>query len=167
MKKNLAILFITLFTGWLNCQWTTIAPTDFQEKLLLEVNQLRVSGCKCGETWMPPVPPLKWNTVLERASQRQADDMFQHKRMSHVGSDGTDIAIRVTEAGYDWEAVGENIAHGYETEAAVVAAWQKSPAHCKNMMKAYYTDMGVARSGNFWAQTFAKPRFKFSLDNKE
>lgn len=159
MSGKLAILFLTLFIGLLNCQWTSDGQLYFKEEMLLEVNHLRIRGCKCGENWMPPVKPLKWNTVLESASQRQADDMFQHKRMSHVGSDGSDVATRVTEAGYEWSAVGENIANGYENEAAVVAAWQKSPGHCKNIMKAAYTEMGVARSGNFWAQTFAKPRF--------
>lgn len=156
--KNLAILLFTLFIGLLHGQWTQHSPDAFKEKLLIEVNSLRQKGCKCGTTWMPAVKPLTWNTVLESATKRHVMDMFEHNRMSHEGSDGSDVATRVTAAGYNWSAVGENIAQGYESEAQVVAAWQKSPGHCKNMMKAVYTEMAVARIDNYWAQTFAKPR---------
>lgn len=160
MTKNFATLFITLFIGFINCQWTKDERAYFQEELLLEVNYLRITGCKCGEIWMPAVKPLKWNAVLESASARHVKDMVKQKRLNHTGSDGSDVATRVTDAGYNWSAVGENIAKGYASEKAVIAAWKKSPGHCKNIMKAAYTEMGVARSGNYWAQTFAKPRIK-------
>jgi uncharacterized protein YkwD len=160
MTTKWMILFITLFIGFGNYQSVQDQQTDFQEKMLLEINALRATGCKCGATKMPPVKPLQWNAVLELAAQRHADDMLKHKRMSHTGSNGSDPAKRVTKAGYEWSAVAENIAQGYKSVEEVVAGWQKSPGHCRNMMKATYTEIGAARSGDYWVQNFAKPKAK-------
>jgi uncharacterized protein YkwD len=43
---------------------------------------------------------------------------------------------------------------GYTTEKQVVDAWLKSPGHCKNIMNKNYKEMGVARVGTYWTQTF-------------
>jgi uncharacterized protein YkwD len=162
MLKNLAILFITLLIGLMNCQSrerASEATNDyFVEEMLLAVNNLRVKGCKCGETYMKPVKPLKWSTQLAEAAQRHAEDMAGKRHFSHTGSDGSTVAQRVTDAGYQWSFVGENIAYGYRSIEQVVAGWQKSAGHCRNLMKASYVEMGVARRGTYWAQAFAKPR---------
>ncbi|MFN7120033.1 MAG: CAP domain-containing protein [Saprospiraceae bacterium] len=164
MEKKLAILFITLLTGFLNCQSSQDDNTYFAEELLLAVNRLRVSGCQCGDTYMPAVKPLQWNDELAEAALRHARDMADNQWFEHTGTDGSNIAWRVSEAGYDWEAVGENIAHGYKSIPAVVEGWRKSPGHCRNLMKAAYVEMGVARVGNYWAQTLAKPRKERMLE---
>jgi len=36
----------------------------------------------------------------------------------------------------------------------VIEGWLKSPGHCKNIMSQKYKEMGVARVGNYWTQTF-------------
>ena len=71
---------------------------------------------------------------------------------------------RVTEAGYRWSAVGENIAAGQKSVDEVVAGWLSSPGHCANIMKAEFTAMGAARVeasdprySPLWTQVFARP----------
>ena len=78
---------------------------------------------------------------------------------------GSTPAVRVTRGGYKYRATGENIAAGQTTPEEAVAGWIKSPPHCENLMKADYTEMGVAYAinrnsemGVYWAQTFGTPR---------
>lgn len=158
MKQNLGILFLTLLTGFINCQWYEEKSDYFAAEMLLAVNQLRVRGCYCGENYMPPVKPLKWNADLAQAAQRHAEDMSANRWFEHTGTDGSTVANRVSDTGYNWSAVGENIAYGYKSIEKVIDGWQKSEGHCRNIMKAAYVEVGVARIGNYWAQTFAKPR---------
>lgn len=158
MTKKWTILLLTLLTGFINCQSVEENNDYFAEEMLLAVNQLRVRGCHCGDTYMRPVKPLRWNNELAQAAQRHADDMAQNRWFDHTGTDGSTIAVRVSDAGYNWSAVGENIAHGYKSISQVLAGWQKSEGHCRNLMKAAYAEMGVARVGTYWAQAFAKPR---------
>ena len=33
-----------------------------------------------------------------------------------------------------------------------------SPGHCENIMNGNVTEMGVATSGSYWTQVFAKPK---------
>jgi uncharacterized protein YkwD len=70
-------------------------------------------------------------------------------------------ADRVRRAGYDWMAVGENIAEGAANAEAVVQGWLRSPGHCVNIMSPQYREMGLAYFTDFahkgdiyWAQTF-------------
>ncbi len=126
--------------------------------ILQEVNDLRTKGCTCGSKRMPPVAPVTWNEKLAAAAQRHASDMARNGHFDHTGTDGSTNAQRVVQAGYQWRAVAENIAYGYQTPAAVVAGWVKSTGHCQNMMSAAYTEMGAAREGVYWVQTFGTAR---------
>ena len=49
------------------------------------------------------------------------------------------------------------------TSSSVVKAWLKSPGHCRNIMKANYTELGVGYAtggyyGTYWTQDFGTPR---------
>ncbi len=90
--------------------------------------------------------------------------MAEHGTLAHIGSDGSGAAQRVSQAGYRWKDMGENIAAGQWDAHAVVAAWLASPEHCANMMGAQFHEMGVAfalapskRPGIYWAQEFGSP----------
>lgn len=130
--------------------------SDFAAQMLEEVNALRATGCRCGSRQMPPVPALKWNGQLEQASRRHADDMKNNGFFSHTGSDGSSMSARVSQAGYAWRAVAENIAWGYPNVSSVVEGWKDSPGHCENMMSGSYTEMGAARAGTYWVQDLGR-----------
>src|SRR5690606_20423516 len=54
-------------------------------------------------------PPLSIHPQLTAAARRHSMDMFENQFQGHDGSDGSDAEQRVTEAGYDWSAISENV----------------------------------------------------------
>lgn len=143
---------------------TTSTPTSptttgtLQTDMLNLVNNLRQKGCNCGAKTMPSVPILKWNNLLETAATNHAKDMATKNYFSHTGLDGSTIATRADRVGYKWSALGENIANGYPNTEGVFQGWLASAGHCENMMSGNFTEMGAARSGNYWVQEFGKGR---------
>lgn len=125
----------------------------FAQSMLQAVNDIRRRGSDCGET----VDTLAWNNQLADAAERHAQDMADNEFFEHEGSDGSTVGQRVTEAGYTWMAVAENIAWGYNSVEAVMQGWEDSPGHCENLMSSTYSQIGVARVGDYWVQVFAKP----------
>jgi uncharacterized protein YkwD len=59
--------------------------------------------------------------------------------------------------GFAWRTVGENIARGQPTPAALVDAWMNSPGHCQNLLNPAFTQLGVGRYGQLWTQDFGAP----------
>lgn len=145
-------------TGSGSTTGTTTASTVDKATLLQLVNDVRAKGCNCGSTYMQPVGPVAWNDKLEQAALAHSQDMNKNSYFDHTGLDGSTPGTRVTLAGYQWMAVGENIALGYTSEKAVVDAWIASEDHCKNIMNGLFTDMGVARDGLYWTQEFGDPK---------
>lgn len=136
---------------------TTGTSTVDKTTMLRLVNEARKKGWSCGATYMPPVDTVVWNSKLEQAALLHSQDMNKNSYFDHTGLDGSTPATRITAVGYTWQAVGENIARGYTSEKAVVDAWLASEGHCKNIMNKLFTEMGVARDGNYWTQEFGKP----------
>ncbi len=122
--------------------------------LLQLVNEARKKGCQCGDTYYNPAPPLAWNDKLEAAALAHTKDMSEKNYFSHTSPDGSNAGVRIQRAGYAWSTYGENIAFGHTSEQDVVKGWLSSPGHCKNIMSSYYKEMGVARTGKYWAQEF-------------
>lgn len=142
-----------------------VAATAGQREMLSLVNRARATSRKCGATTYPAVPPLALNARLIAAAQGHATDMANANYFDHEGRDGSSVADRVTAEGYAWRAVGENIAAGQRTTQAVMTAWLASPGHCRNLMSADYTELGVGDATNadsrykiYWVQNFAAPR---------
>lgn len=126
------------------------------DRLLVDlVNELRSTGCRCGNRTYPAVAPVVWNQRLDTAAARHATDMHRNQEMTHTGSDGSSVGDRVTRTGYRWRTVAENVAWGYRDVESVFRGWKDSPGHCKNILNAEVREMGFGRSGDYWAQTFA------------
>ena len=136
-------------------------------RVLELVNEARAKPRKCGSRAFPPVPPLKLSPLLSRAALEHAKDMSAHKLFEHRGSDGSMPKDRVARAGYNWMAVGENIAEGAANAEVVMRGWLDSPGHCTNIMGAQFQEMGLAYFTDFahkgdiyWAQTFGTEKKK-------
>jgi uncharacterized protein YkwD len=130
-------------------------------KVLALTNEARSHARDCGDRAFAPAPPLRMNEQLEQAAAAYAKDMAQHQYLEHTGRDGSTPAQRISRRGYNWRAVGENIADGQFSPEQVVEDWISSPGHCANLMDADYLDMGVAFAINmasrpvvYWAQEF-------------
>ena len=135
------------------------------DRMLVLVNQARAQARRCGDKAFAAAAPLTWNDTLEKAAAEHARDMAANDYFSHDARDGSTPPQRVTRAGYRWRMTGENIAAGQLSPEAAVAGWIKSPGHCANLMKADYTEMGVAaavgptsKRGLYWVQEFGTPR---------
>ena len=77
--------------------------------------------------------------------------------MSHSGPGGDNVADRCTQAGYNYSAVGENVAEGQTSVYEVMNSWINSPEHYQNMVNPAYTDFGAAMTNDYWTQVFACP----------
>ncbi len=154
-KRGLYILIFTLFFfSFYACEKdeNKDAETEVIDKqfFLNLVNKLREGGCNCGDTYMEPVAPLKWDNELERAAKAHSIDMNTQNYFSHVSKNGDRFTDRIKKTNYQGKGTGENIARNYSDEKAVFNAWRESPGHCKNMMSARSTDIGVGKSGAYW-----------------
>ena len=109
--------------------------------------------------------PLRRNAELTRAAQLQAEQMAAAGKLAHdlPGSRYPTLASRLKLIGYSYRSVGENVAEGYTSGAALMAGWMTSSPHRANILSARYTETGVgmARSKTgrtYHAQVFARPR---------
>ena len=109
--------------------------------------------------------PLRRNADLVRVAQLQAEQMAAAGKLAHEvpGSRYPTLASRLKLIGYQYRSVGENVAEGYTSGAALMAGWMTSTAHRANILSVRYTETGVgmarARNGRtYTAQVFARPR---------
>ncbi|MGW4111323.1 CAP domain-containing protein [Actinosynnema sp. NPDC004786] len=125
------------------------APTFEDQVLALTNGERSAAGC----------PALTANAQLAAAAKRHSDDMARTGNFSHTGSDGSTAAQRVTDAGYHFRAMAENIAAGQASAEEVVRAWMNSEGHRANIVNCELRDLGVAHAvdGNnkvYWTQDF-------------
>lgn len=95
------------------------------------------------------VGSVKRNAKLDRAALAHARDMAANNFLSHSGSDGSDLRIRVDRAGYDWCSLGENVSRGYRSDEAAIEQWSTSPGHYRNMIKPQAREFGMANVDGF------------------
>lgn len=139
--------------------------TDRKREMLSRINEARSQARQCGNQRFAAVEPLAWNCTLEAAAEAHSQDMAENDYFSHTGPEGVGIQQRVSNRGYVWRAVGENIAAGQASIAAVVSGWLESPGHCSNIMNEAFTEMGMAKADDpgsmyspYWTQVLAQPR---------
>ncbi len=94
------------------------------------------------------VSPVTYNAQLEAAAQAHSDDMLANDYFSHDGLDGSTIGSRATAAGYNWKAIGENIAQGQDNENLAMNAWISSPGHQRNNVHPDFNEFGLGRAGS-------------------
>jgi len=107
------------------------------------------------------LPAMVYDSRLELAAQRHSEDQAAMGRMTHTGSDGSSMTQRIDRVGFAWRSAAENVAYGYQTPAAVMAAWMASDGHRRNILSAN-TRIGVGLAYGsdgrpYWTQVFATP----------
>lgn len=102
--------------------------------------------------------PLTYSTELEAAASSHATDLAQSGAFDHIGSDGSDVAQRVSRQGYGWCIVAENIAKGQQSMTEVMQAWADSPGHRRNMLSREVSQFALVEgSGHLWVMVLAAP----------
>lgn len=104
------------------------------------------------------LPPLIWHRGLASVARGHSKDMVARHFFSHRNPDGLRSRDRLAVAGIAYAAMGENIAYGHATGAAVLAAWLKSSGHRHNIEDPTYTHHGVGKVGTHWTHVFLRPR---------
>ncbi len=162
MKRLHLVLFLMLFALYANAQNTIAVNSD---AMLNGLNELRVDGCTCGTEEVKPAAVLHWDKklaeiALDYAIQLKNDNQGEDKLMfmSHVGTDGSTIESRLSEAGYQAKTAFENIAFIKGNEDLVIDYWLNNPLSCKNIMNKKVTAAGAARAGDFWVLILARPK---------
>ncbi len=90
------------------------------------------------------LPQLKISNILNKAAQNKAQDMLEKQYFDHVSPTGLGAADVVNFVGYNFLAVGENLALGnYKDDKDLVQAWMDSPGHRANILSKNYTEIGI------------------------
>jgi len=102
------------------------------------------------------VAPLTEDEELSRIARLKSQDMRDRGYFDHNSPTyGTPFRM-LRSFGVTYRTAGENIAMGYRTPEAVVAAWMNSSGHRANILNASYTMIGVGfvADGGYWTQEF-------------
>jgi uncharacterized protein YkwD len=90
----------------------------------------------------PNCPALTFNTALTNAAQTHSANMAVANFFDHNDPTGGDPFTRARAAGYRG-TIGENIAAGYSTAAAVMRDWMSSSGHRSNILNCNYREIGI------------------------
>jgi uncharacterized protein YkwD len=144
---------------------TAPAPSDdFAAQVEAEV--LRLSNEERIKEGLAELAP---DTKLRQIAWLHSADMIANDYFNHEDAAGCSSSCRVTNAGYRWRAVGENIymMSGYKlsaekTAAMIVDGWMNSPGHKANILGGSFTvsGIGVVSDGKsvYITAEYAKPR---------
>lgn len=105
-------------------------------------------------------PPVRLNSTLTLAARRQSDDMARYHDLRHESHDGKQLATRLDDVGYDYQAAAENVAAGQMNAKEVVHEWMNSLHHRVNIVDCtlHETGVAIAKSNDeyelYWTQVF-------------
>lgn len=88
--------------------------------------------------------PLTENAALSLAAKNKANDMLRHDYFAHTSPTGVAPWYWIKDAGYAYQAAGENLAINYTDARDQHEAWMKSETHRANIMNTRYREIGVA-----------------------
>lgn len=127
----------------------TDATQQFREHVIQLTNAERTAQS---------LPSLTENPELTLAAQAHAAWMASSSCFAHVCPGELEFDNRITQAGYSWNWVAENIAAGYPTPEQVLTGWMNSPGHRANILNPNLQEIGVGviQDGPrpYWVQDF-------------
>ena len=90
---------------------------------------------------------LSPNQMLTDLARLRSNDMVSRNYFSHYTPDGQNIKNIFSQYGVSYKNFGENLGNAspanYGSPQAFLNAWMNSPSHRDNMLKGYYTLIGV------------------------
>lgn len=91
------------------------------------------------------LPPLKESAKLNLSAQIKTQDMLDKQYFGHVSPAGEGVGDLAGKAGYEFIAIGENLALGdFENDEKLVQGWMASQGHRENILSSQYQEIGVA-----------------------
>lgn len=135
-----------------------VSPTDKPGDVVgAEITTANVLNGTNAMRYEKDLPILKENPKLDLAARMKLDDMLARDYFAHNAPDGVSALDWIKRAGYIPTYWGENLARNFTNVQDTLTAWQNSPTHYANIMKPQYTETGIAVSGSYVVQVFAKP----------
>ncbi|MFB7643244.1 sigma-70 family RNA polymerase sigma factor [Streptomyces sp. NPDC056084] len=123
-------------------------PAAVQQVLDLVNSERGKAGCSA----------LTSNPKLYEAALKHSENMAAQNFFDHTDPSGAGPGERITAAGYQWSAYGENIARGQADAAAVMDSWMNSPGHRANILNCGFKEIGIGvhygSGGPWWTQDF-------------
>ena len=114
----------------------TPPPFTFEDDVIERINQERLDNGN--------LPPYKRVAELDVSSQTHSYNMADRDFFMHCDPDtGERHKDRMTAAGYDWDAAGENIAAGYWSPEFVMSAWMNSTPHRNAILSTTFREVGA------------------------
>jgi uncharacterized protein YkwD len=113
------------------------------------------------------LPPLAPNPLLDRVSQKHAEDMLARSYSGHQSPEGLDPSARALADGYR-SGIGENIVEQRFSTEEALEAWLGSPGHRRNILDPGCREVGLgvavgagydAAPGGYrviWVQSFGR-----------
>ena len=94
---------------------------------------------------------LSTNSALNAAAQAKANDMVSKDYWAHNSPSGDTPWTFITNAGYKYQAAGENLAYGFDNSSDTITGWMNSAEHRANILNSNYVDVGfgIANSPNY------------------
>ncbi len=158
---TLFILIGFLSISALNAESESHSALAKLHELVVELNQLRVAQ---------GLPPLKLNYALCESAQMQAEEILQTNCVSHVDRWGRRADARVSQTGYFYTSLAENLAAGQPSWERALICWQNSPAHRAVLFDPDYREVGIgsaydaeSRYRYAWAQLFGTRRTVYPI----
>ncbi|MCX5388194.1 sigma-70 family RNA polymerase sigma factor [Streptomyces sp. NBC_00083] len=126
----------------------TSMPAAVQQVLDLVNSERSKAGCSA----------LTSNSKLYDAALKHSENMAAQNFFDHTDPSGAGPGERITAAGYQWSAYGENIARGQADAASVMDSWMNSPGHRANILNCGFKEIGIGvhygSGGPWWTQDF-------------
>jgi len=150
LRRLAPVLLATLALGVSCTPAPATSPPAWDLDMLGQVNAQRSAN---------GVGPLTVCPLLAIDAQRHSNDQASHHKMTHTGSDGSDMATRAARVGYNhWSGLAENVAMGQASVSTVMGSWMSSAGHRTNLLNPAYNHVGfgLAYDGRtpYWTQDF-------------
>jgi uncharacterized protein YkwD len=136
------------------CDGTKLS--DDEQRILELTNEARAKE---------KLPALKVNATLVKVARAHSANMAKQHKLEHE-LDGKSPADRVEKAGYDYRAMGENIAVGDKRVKIdrIFKGWMDSKEHREHILSPKFTEIGIgiapddAKGEVYYTQEFGKQR---------
>ena len=151
------------FKERINAPPPLILEVRFPESFLTQTGIVQWTNTQRSEQGLPP---LKESIELNLSAALKTQDMLENQYFAHISPEGQGAGDVAKAAGYEFIAIGENLALGdFENDEKLVQGWMDSPGHRANILSSQYQEIGVAvLKGEFqgrltWlaVQHFGKP----------
>ncbi len=105
------------------------------------------------------VPSLVLDDNLSLIANIRALELLYYNDFSHTRPDGSNVTKLASDLKIRYNAMGENIAYGYQNSKKVTIGWRNSKGHYENMINSNYNKIGIGLinfNGNtYWVQIFS------------